>query len=84
MQDDIDKTAPYNFAASDPRQAMHSKDARPDAHNKQAKATGTAIVPVGPVFDASSQAPQLIRQHKLSTILLAGLMGLAIGAALGR
>jgi hypothetical protein len=83
MQDDMNQTTPYSFSTSDVRQAMHSKDARADAH-QQAKATGTAIVPVGPVFDASSQAPQLIRQHKLSTILLAGLMGLAIGAALGR
>jgi hypothetical protein len=84
MQDNMDKAAPYSFATSDPRQAMHSKDARPDAH-KQAKATGTAIVPVGPVFDASSQATQsMIRQHKFGTIFLAGLMGFAIGAALGR
>ncbi|MDB5555180.1 MAG: hypothetical protein JWL86_5164 [Rhizobium sp.] len=92
MQNDTDKTAPYSFASSDPRQAMHSKDARADAHmeaarrsDTESKKPGTAMVPIGPVFDASSETAQsVIREHKFSTIFLAGLMGFAIGAALGR
>ncbi|MDF2115297.1 hypothetical protein PY365_06940 [Roseiarcaceae bacterium H3SJ34-1] len=92
MHEDMNKTAPGSFSSSDPRQAMHSKDARLDADKEAARRSeaestipGTAIIPVGPVFDASSETMQsVIRQHKFSTIFLAGLMGFAIGAALGR
>jgi hypothetical protein len=87
MQNDGDKTAPYNFSNSDPRQAMHSKDAfkTPGSPRQAAKMPGTALVPVGSVFDTDEDPTQaLIRQHKFGTIFLAGLMGFAIGAALSR
>jgi hypothetical protein len=79
----------YNFADSDSRQAMHSKDAHAkDAAQRSSpepKKPGTAMIPIGPVFDASCKTTQsVIREHKFSTIFLAGLMGFAIGAALGR
>jgi len=86
--------APYNFANSDPRQAMHSKDAQAkkalvqDAAQEtrtRTKQPGTAMVPIGPVVDAGGGTTQfVIREHKFATVVLAGLIGFAIGAALGR